>query len=165
MRALPREPGLRAVFLVFLLNRLALEAVGWIAGLRVPGGLPPQPFPRPAAPLTLDMWIRWDSQWFLEIARRGYWLQDGKPVPQVFFPLHPLLTRALAPLFGGQLHLAGLFLSNAAFLAGLVLFYTLVRERWGRAVAPTWRDLAQAVANVVRQPPAPGTAASTAPST
>ncbi len=135
MRALPREPGLRAVLLVFLLNRLALEAVGWIAGLRVPGGLPPQPFPRPAAPLALDMWIRWDSQWYLEIARRGYWLQDGRPAPQVFFPLYPLLTRALAPLFGGQLHLAGLFLSNAAFLAGLVLFYALVRERWGREAA------------------------------
>lgn len=135
MRAALCDPAFRTVLLLFLLDRLALEAVGWIAGLRVPGGLPPQRFPLPHASPALDMWIRWDSQWFLEIARRGYWLADGRPAPQVFFPLYPLLMRALAPLFAGQLHLAGLFISNAASLAALALLYALVRERWGAEAA------------------------------
>ncbi len=81
------------------------------------------------------MWVRWDSQWFLEIARRGYWLRDGLPLPQAFFPLYPLLIRLLSPLFGGQTYLAGLFVANAGFLLGLAALYRLVAERWGSRVA------------------------------
>lgn len=130
-----RDPGFRGVLIVFIASRLALEVVGWVAGQRVPGGRPPQPFPDPDAPGFLDMWIRWDSQWFLEIARRGYWEREGLPVPQAFFPLYPLLMRWLAPIFGGEAYLAGLFISNAAFLLGLWAFHRLVAERWGHEAA------------------------------
>lgn len=126
---MPSSTALSFVLGWFLASRLILEAVGYIALLRFPGGKPPQPWPLPAAPAYLDMWIRWDSQWYLEIARRGYWLRpDGTPQPQVFFPLYPLLMRLLSPLFGGQEHLAGLFISNAALLGSLCLLLLLSRE-------------------------------------
>ncbi len=135
MKGLWRDPGFKAVLLTFAVSRLALEVVGWVALWRVPGGVPPQPWPMPEAPGLLEIWIRWDSQWFLEIARRGYWLRNGLPMPQAFFPLYPLSIRYLAPLLGGQFYLAGLAIANAGFLAGLAAFYTLVAERWGRDAA------------------------------
>lgn len=116
-------------------SRLALEVVGWVALWRVPGGVPPQPWPMPDAPGLLEIWIRWDSQWFLEIARRGYWLRDGLPMPQAFFPLYPLLIRCLAPLSGGRAYIAGLIVANAGFLLGLAAFYSLVARMRGKAVA------------------------------
>lgn len=122
--------------MAFLASRLALEIVGWVAGLRVPGGRPPQSFGVPQTLPFLDMWIRWDSQWFLAIAKDGYWLRpDGLPMSQAFFPLYPLLMRALAAATGLSLEVAGLLLANAAFLAGLAAFYRLAADRWGREAA------------------------------
>jgi len=126
---LPLSAALPFILGWFVASRLVLEAVGYIALLRFPGGTPPQPWPLPEAPAYLDMWVRWDSQWYLEIARRGYWLRpDGTPQPQVFFPLYPLLIRLFSPAFGGQAHLAGLFLSNAALVGSLYLLLLLARE-------------------------------------
>ncbi len=130
-----RDPGWREVVAVLLASRFALEFIGWVAWWRVPGGTPPQPWPLPAGPLFLTMWVRWDSQWFLEIAQRGYWLRDGLPVPQAFFPLYPLLIRVLTPLCGGRPYLAGLLVANTAFVLGLAAFYRLAAERWGSRVA------------------------------
>ncbi len=129
---LREDSGFRAVLIVFLASRLALEVVGWVAGLRVPGGRPPQKFGIPDAPAFLDMWIRWDSQWYLAIAERGYWLRpDGLPMPQAFFPLYPLLVRVLSAATGLSLEAAGLLLANAGFLLGLAAFYRLVEAGWG----------------------------------
>lgn len=121
----------------FIFSRLTLEVVGWVARLRVPGGVPAQRFGLTDAPPSLDMWIRWDSQWFIEIARRGgYWFRhDGLAMPQAFFPLYPMLIRILTPLMGGRDYIAGLLISNLAFLGGLLALYHLVTERWGKGVA------------------------------
>lgn len=132
---------------LFLASRLTLVLVGWVANLRVPGGHPPQPFGLTDAPLIWDMWIRWDSQWFLEIARLGgYWTRQGLPLPQAFFPLYPLLMRFLSPLFGGRTYLAGLAISNLALLAGCVILHQLLAQRWSSRIA------ARAVAYVILFP-------------
>lgn len=131
------DGGVQLVLATFLFSRLTLELVGWVALLRVPRGVPAQRFGLTDAPMYLDMWVRWDSQWFLEIARRGdYWLRhDGLTMPQAFFPLYPLLIRILTPLMGGKDYLAGLAVSNLGFLTGLLAFYRLVEERWGKGLA------------------------------
>lgn len=131
------DPAWGILLATFLTSRLVLEVVGWVARWRVPGGKPPQPWPMPDTPTYIDMWIRWDSQWFLEIARQGgYWFrEDGLPMSQAFFPLYPLLMRLLAPVFGGQLHLAGLFIANAGAVAGLWCLHRLAADRFGPGVA------------------------------
>ena len=61
--------------------------------------------------------MRWDSVYYVEIARHGYTQlkQAG------FFPLYPLLTGALDGIVGSTV-VAGTLISLVAFAVGLVLF-------------------------------------------
>ncbi|MCL6521808.1 MAG: hypothetical protein K6U79_05460 [Firmicutes bacterium] len=118
-------------------SRLALGFVGWAASLRVPGGPPAQPWPMSRAPLVFTMWDRYDSQWYLEIARYGYF---GFPVrshysPEAFFPLYPLLIRWGQRLTGLDGAVVGVLLSNLFLLLALFLLERLVAHRFGAAVA------------------------------
>lgn len=78
---------------------------------------------------------RWDSVWYLRIADSGY----GDSAPRAaFFPLYPLLVRALATPFGGSeaaLLVAAYALSLTAFLAALFLLYRLTEFELGRRLA------------------------------
>jgi hypothetical protein len=78
---------------------------------------------------------RWDSVWYLRIADSGY----GDSAPRAaFFPLYPLLVRALATPLGGSeaaLLVAAYALSLAAFLAALFLLYRLTELELGRRLA------------------------------
>jgi len=58
-----------------------------------------------------------DGIHYLLIAKLGY-----RQYEQVFFPLYPLLIRLLSPIFGNNLLLSGLFISNLSFLCGLFIF-------------------------------------------
>ncbi len=69
-----------------------------------------------AAPLA-----RWDSVWYLTIARSGYGHQAARTA---FFPLYPLMTRGLGFLTGSDL-IAGVLISMVAFGVALVLVYRL----------------------------------------
>ena len=73
----------------------------------------------------LSLWAKWDSQWYIQIAREGYWFQPLRQSNVAFFPLYPMLTRLAAPLFGNNLVLSGIILSNLAFLLGLIVLYRL----------------------------------------
>jgi len=44
------------------------------------------------------MLSRWDAGWYLEIARDGYRYEPGVPSNAAFFPLYPLLIRAVHAL-------------------------------------------------------------------
>ena len=72
---------------------------------------------------------RWDSVWFLEIARSGYDEQRA-----AFFPLYPLLADVVGFVSGGAL-LGGLAVSFGCLLAGLVLLHRLVSLDHDREVA------------------------------
>ena len=76
----------------------------------------------------------WDAAWYRDIAEHGY---DGVAHEGLrFFPLLPMLARALSvPLFGNT-GLALILIVNAAALATGVLLHRLVREQSGdRALA------------------------------
>ena len=78
---------------------------------------------------------RWDSVWYLTIADSGY---EGSKARAAFFPLYPLLVRAVGTLFGGShaaLLVAAFLVSLAAFLAALVLLYRLAELELGRSLA------------------------------
>ena len=137
---------LRRVFLPFLVTRAALLAVGILAlGLlgsaraSMPGNL----VAHESAAVPLEIWARWDSEWYLLIARHGYHAGDGLRNYSVgyqaedaagFFPLYPALVGGLQRL-GLPAVLAGVLLSNAALLLALTLLYLLCLAEWDESAA------------------------------
>ena len=69
---------------------------------------------------------RQDALWFLRIATTGYAAGDGSAA---FFPLYPLVVRAVSWIVGGHPLFAAMLVSNLAFFGSLVVLYDLtVRE-------------------------------------
>ncbi len=78
--------------------------------------------------------LAWDGDWYLRIADRGYAALDDESVR--FFPLYPLLGRALAPVFLGNAGIALLFLANLpALLLGALVHRLSLRETGDAALA------------------------------
>jgi hypothetical protein len=77
-----------------------------------------------------DPFVRYDSGWYLGIARRGYeYVPDGRS-NIAFFPVYPLLMRFVGRLFGhsaASFYLGGIVVSWAAFVAAAVLIYRLAQ--------------------------------------
>ena len=99
-----------------------------------------RPFPLPFAATKLaEAFAAWDSGWYFDIARRGYYYDAQGQSSIAFFPLYPLLMRALAWPFGGSdraLWLAGSVLSVACLFLGLAVLHRLTqRLLGGREVA------------------------------
>ncbi len=93
---------------------------------------------------VIDVWARWDSDWFLRIAENGYSWPSSTPA---FFPLYPALVAALGRVLAGHDVLAGVIVSLVAGAAAFALLYRLTLTRLGEdaarrtalylAVAPT----------------------------
>jgi hypothetical protein len=81
---------------------------------------------------AVDVWARWDSEWYLRIAESGYDWPSSTPA---FFPLYPLLVGGLGRVLGDRFLLAGLVVSLLACAAAFVLLHRLVRQRVGAADA------------------------------
>ena len=76
----------------------------------------------------VELHNRWDSYWYLDIAREGYYLRGPALSNVVFFPLYPLLMRLFAPLCGGDLVLSGWILSSGFLFLSVYMLTRLVRE-------------------------------------
>jgi hypothetical protein len=144
------KEALRAVLLPFAATRLALLLCGCLGGALLPSGLLLQKgnlvFHR-TGPLPLEIAARWDAEWYLLIAERGYGADEafvGLPVAyrkgddSGFFPLYPLLIRVVA-MTGLSFLAAGVVVSNLAALLAAALLRDLVKrdrgeEEAGRAV-------------------------------
>lgn len=79
-----------------------------------------------------DVWARWDSYWFIEIARNGY---DVREQAAAFYPLYPTLLAGLGRVLFGHYVLAGIILSLLATAAGFVLLHHLARRLLGEDAA------------------------------
>ena len=101
----------------------------------------------PDAPM-LDMWTRWDSWEYEEIARQGYWYNFAmKPRPYgtvACFPFYPLLIRGLGTILGGRYVIAGLVIANVSAVVGLVLLFQWATWWGDRRCAWTAVSLASA---------------------
>ncbi len=77
------------------------------------------PYRGVAAPpsVLVSAWQRFDTNWYLKIAQKGYASNDGSTV---FFPLYPLLIRAVGTVLLQNDLLAALVISN---LAAVGVFY------------------------------------------
>jgi hypothetical protein len=74
-----------------------------------------------------------DANHLLGIAAQGYHAEPilGQFRDWPFFPLYPLITRAFSVLTGGDIGLAGVLVSNLAFVVALVLLYRLAEPVLG----------------------------------
>jgi Mannosyltransferase (PIG-V) len=137
-RALATSAALRDAWRAFWVSRLLVWGVGmfavlqigrkpsWVrfdpAGLTVPfGGL---------GNLLVAPGARWDSVWYLAIAKDGY-VDHNRTA---FFPLYPLLADAAGLVFRSAL-VGGLVVSGACFLAALSALHRLAALELGEAVA------------------------------
>jgi hypothetical protein len=77
----------------------------------------------------VDVWARWDSDWYLRVAEDGY--SEKPSSTPAFFPLYPALVGALGRLLAGHYVLAGVLLSLAACLAAFLLLYRLALGHLG----------------------------------
>jgi hypothetical protein len=82
---------------------------------------------RAAPPLVefFNVWNRWDTGHYLEIATNGY--NPGTENP-AFFPLYPILIRATDPLLPGHKLAAALFVASVAAVAALAVLHRLVED-------------------------------------
>ena len=124
--------------LVFVTVRLALFLLGLLVPsmfpLQGPIDVPGWPHPEPSAGWhqAFVAWERADAAWFLRIASAGYSTADGSPA---FFPLFPLLVRAMGVLLGDRWLLAGFYVSNAALFATMLLLFRLTEREYSTAMA------------------------------
>ncbi|MEA5593939.1 hypothetical protein [Rivularia sp. UHCC 0363] len=95
------------------------------------------PIPENAQPPAFgwDVFYAWDSIWYHRIVVVGYeFINDGKQYSVAFFPLLPLLTKAIM-YFGLPFKVAAVLLNNFAFLGALIVLYSWVKECYGVSAA------------------------------
>jgi hypothetical protein len=130
--------AVRYALRVFLSLRVALFLLGLLAVALLPMNDAPSvpgwngPAQAGGWHNMFTAWERWDALWFLRIADTGYAAADGSAA---FFPLYPILVRAVSTVIGGHPLAAAMIVSNASFFVALVLVYLLTLEEWDRTVA------------------------------
>jgi hypothetical protein len=130
---------------VYVPLRLAMSGLAALVRGLYAGDLTPDPVLRPylgAVPieggwrgLLLGVWQRWDTLWYMLIAREGYSITDTR----IFAPpLYPWLMRLIGSMLGGHDEaylLAGLMVSNLACIALFYYLFRLVTMEVGMACA------------------------------
>lgn len=79
----------------------------------------------------VEPFAAWDSGWYFDIARRGYYYNPDGQSSVAFFPLYPLVMRAVAFPFGGSeraLWMAGILVSCASFAGALLVLHRLTER-------------------------------------
>jgi len=107
--------------IVAFISRVAFPAADQIADGRSVFG------PRRA---FWDIFARWDSQWYFNIAYGGYHYTPGGRDSIAFFPAYPLMMRYVGRLFGrsqADLYYGGIVISWAAFVLAMIGLYKLAR--------------------------------------
>ncbi len=84
-----------------------------------------------------DHLLRWDSEWYAGIVEHGY-RYNGDPndlQPVVFYPLYPMLSRALAAITGLSPGVALLVVANVAAVLAILLLFRWARRHTGEETA------------------------------
>lgn len=129
-------PALRDAAFAFSTTGAATLLIAGVANaLIVPSPLKPAfRVPMPWRETFFETLAVWDSAWYLDIARSGYFFDPDAESSVAFFPLYPLLIRAGAAPFGGSeaaLWLSAIVVSWAGFLAALAALHRLTERMTG----------------------------------
>lgn len=81
--------------------------------------------------LFLDVWARWDSAFYLDIANEGYtYPEPGHLSNLAFFPLYPLVMKLVGSLTGNMLA-AGILVSLSCLLGAMLILNRLTQLEFG----------------------------------
>ena len=141
-RPRPWVRSLRSAARVYVGVRLGLFVVGLLSTAVLPArpavDVPGWPATQPGEGwhAVFTAWERHDALWYLRIAAEGYRTDDASAA---FFPLYPLLSRAVASVLGDAWLLGAYVVSNVALVAGLTVLHRLTsveldERRAGRTV-------------------------------
>jgi len=125
----------RHTWSVFWRSRVLVWVVGCIAFLALPTSSSGDPvwtaraFGRVGDVLAAPA-VRWDSFWYMQIAQHGY----GTSRVTAFYPLYPLVMRAVSVLTG-SIAIAGVLVSLSAMFAGLLILRRLTALELGESAA------------------------------
>lgn len=117
--------------LVLVSTRIGSKAVGFATNLAYPEFIP-RSLDTPFHSVKFaETFAAWDSAWYLDIAQRGYVFREDAQSSVAFFPLYPLLIRAIASCFGGSeraFWVSAILLSYVSFFGALVLLHRLTER-------------------------------------
>jgi Gpi18-like mannosyltransferase len=89
----------------------------------------PKSFPAEQSWDLVNMHNRWDTYWYLDIVKNGYYLKTDNTLSNVvFFPLYPFLIKIVGTILLGNYVLAGWIISMLALLGACAFFYKLAKE-------------------------------------
>lgn len=128
--------AIAVVLTIFLTTRLLLLLIIFLSSAAIPMPSGPYGYVSPDN-LILDGLVRHDSWWYISIVEHGYTMGDirtGQQGTVTFFPLYPLLVKAAAVLTG-DVAVAGVVISQLAFLAALGFLYALARREYDEQTA------------------------------
>lgn len=118
----------------FAVTRLAVVLAAYLGAALLPDG-PDAYHLRGTENLLLDVFAsRWDTGFYISIAEEGYKHEGVRFPSTAFWPMLPLLMRALGALTGDAA-VAGVLVANLALLGAMMLLYRLADEEWGDEVA------------------------------
>lgn len=121
----PALPNLRRTALVVVCAfGLSWALVLW-ASARANGGTGPID----GDPFVFRAWTHWDADWYAAIAKTGYSYSATQQSPVAYFPLYPMVIRALTWL-GLSAYVAGVLLTVASGAIALWVF-----SRWARRLS------------------------------
>ena len=112
--------------------RLALSLIAALAYALLPEQRGQHEVFHRSANTWLDVWARWDSEYYLDIAQYGY---SFRRQLIVFFPFYPLLVAALGGLLREHYLLAGVIVSTGATFVALMYLFKLAAWEFGPEVA------------------------------
>lgn len=114
------------IFSLFLVWRIAIFFFSYISEYILPNFAYRFPYVETLKNYGLPHWIwafgNFDGVHYLRIAQDGYAYQ----YTQVFFPIYPILIKFVSYITLGNYLIAGLLVSNIAFLIALLIFYKLL---------------------------------------
>ncbi|MBI9049899.1 MAG: hypothetical protein JEZ00_10790 [Anaerolineaceae bacterium] len=135
-----RQSPLPFILFIFIICRLILLLAAWFSGYFLPNPsyqhfvdqgwfLSPH--------FLIDIWSRWDAEWYLNIVNNGYYVIDDIQSTYstvAFFPLFPLLVKVIsllvpkALLSQSMFLLIGLGVNNTLLVAALYFLYRFTDE-------------------------------------
>lgn len=122
------------IFFVFIATRFLVWYIAYCGTLLFgikSGALFWHAFP---ANLLIDIWGRWDSNFYLSVSQYWYpYYINGAPNTS-FLPLYPIIIKFIHQITGNYLT-AGIITSNTAFLIALFYLYKLTETISGQSTA------------------------------
>ena len=132
-----RPSGVRNIVQRYVVTLIVLGGVVAATPSFVPTAHAPSR-PHMALDGLLGNWLQWDAWWYVAIAEHGYTYRPQHMSSVAFFPVYPLLVRALAATVPVGVPVIALLVTTVCGLATLLLFH-----RWcSRRMSPRAAALA-----------------------